>query len=131
MKLADLPSAIHPPDEHQANKAWHRQQRRATRREFIRLTIAAAIGTGLAFVSLMPTARRANAHNTPHTSTWDQDKGEYCSDNGSWAGNTGCCNCGSFVSTFNCNSRGWNHHDTFTYFGTNYNIDTINNAAVA
>ena len=118
MKLADLPSAIHPPAEHEKSVVWRRQQRQTTRRHFIRLVIAAAIGTGLAFASLMPTARQAVAHNTSKTSTWRQS--QYCSKSSrGFAGNTGCCNCGSHVSTFNCDSQGWHHHHTFTTFGTN------------
>lgn len=118
MNLVDLPSAIYPPVEHKANKAWRREQRQATRREFIRLTVTAALGAGLAFVSLMPTARQARAHN-PRTSTYQQT--EYCSTSRrrGFAGNTGCCNCGSHVSTFNCDSQGWHHHHTKTALGTN------------
>lgn len=122
MKLDDLPSAIYPPAEHKASKAWHRQQRQATRREFIRLAVAAALGTGLAFVSLMPTARRAKAHSyTSRTSTWEET--EYCPRRANgFAGNTGCCSCGSYVSTFNCDSQGWHHHHTIssTYLGSNF-----------
>ena len=35
MKLADLPSGIHPPAEHKSNRSGRREKRQATRREFI------------------------------------------------------------------------------------------------
>lgn len=118
MKLADLPSAIHPPNEHKASKAWRRQQRRTTRREFIRLAITAALGTGLAFVSLMPTARRAKAtHETPAT-IWSGCYGPNTSNRVLTPG-TGCCSCGSQVSTAFCGSDDWHEHHS-EHLGSGY-----------
>ena len=123
MKLADLPSAVHPPAEYELNKEWQRAKRRSTRREFIRLVASAGVGTGLAFVSLMPTARPARAtHLTDTDSVWqgeDGGEGDYCTDNGEWAGDTGCAQLPDrLVSSTNCGSDGWHRHHLLT--GTGY-----------
>ena len=113
MKLADLPSAVRPPADHSANRLWKRERRRATRREFLRLAAGAGVATGLAFVSFMPTARRAYAtHETPST-YWQQPHTNRCYGPNSGhelASGTGCCRCGSDVSDDYCNSEDWHVH---------------------
>ena len=107
----DLPSAIEPPPGHKPSRAQRARRRRVARREFLSLSAAAALGTGLAFASMMPTARRAYAtHLTPSTTS----AGCYgpTRTNQSLSGNTGCCTCGSVVSSSNCNSEGWHRHHT-------------------
>ena len=108
MKLTDLPSAIRPPDEYKAGREWRRSKRQTTRREFIRMITTASLGTGLAFASLMPTARPARATHNTKTSTYQESV--YCSDNGSFVDDTGCCDCGSDVSSKYCDSDDWHRH---------------------
>ena len=110
MTLASLPSAEQPPTDHAMNKTWRRRHRQATRRKFLRLTVAAGLSTGLAFASLMPTARRATAtHRTP-ANLWSGCYGPNTDPDDSLAPATGCCDCGSRVSSTYCNSEGWHRH---------------------
>ena len=126
MKLADLPSGIHPPAGHKPDKTWRRERRQSTRREFLRLATRAGIATGLAFASLMPTARRAHATDmTPVPNglftTLNRCHGPT---NDNWlelAGDTGCCECGSNVADAYYNSEDWHRHHT-VYQGTNVRI---------
>lgn len=125
MRIADLPSAAHPPVDYKVNREWQQSKRRATRREFIRLVAGAGIGTGLAFVSLMPTARPARAtHLTDTDSVWQDEnggQGDYCTDTGEWAGDTGCAQVtGRYVSSNNCGSDGWHRHHPVTGSGYAY-----------
>lgn len=109
MRLSDLPSATQPPQGHPLGKEWKQAKRRTTRREFFNLVIRASLATGLAFVSLMPTARRAWATHRTKTSTHQQSV--YCSSSrNGWAGNTGCCECGSHVSRAHCDTDDWHRH---------------------
>ena len=76
----------------------------------------AGIATGLAFASLMPTARRAHAtHRTPlDIWEWDDDGDNPRCYGSPFAGNTGCCACGSIVSSGYCGSDDWHkHHPEF------------------
>lgn len=110
MRLSDLPSAHRSPENFSPSREERRERRQATRREFLRMITVAGLSTGLAFASLMPTARRASGtHQTPSTAT----SGCYGTNTGSeLSGNTGYCLCGSVVSSGVCNSEGWHrHHD--------------------
>ena len=122
MRLADLPSSIRPPAGHRPDKVWRRARRHATRREFIRLVTGASLATGLAFASLMPTARRAYATDETPTDLWSwNENGDNPRCHGptndptlDYAGNTGCCACGSIVSSGYCGSDDWHkHHPEF------------------
>ena len=111
--MLDLPSATEPPDGYKPSKSERVRRRRVARREFLRLTVAAGLGTGLAFASMMPTARRASAtHETPST-TSDGCYGPTRTGQ-SLTGNTGCCTCGSVVNSSMCNSEGWHRHHSQT-----------------
>lgn len=111
MKVADLPSAVRPPADHSADRSWKRARRRATRREFLRLAAGASVATGLAFVSFMPTARRAYATNETPSTYWPQSRTDRCYGSTLVSG-TGCCKCGSDVSDEYCNSEDWHRHHT-------------------
>lgn len=117
MKVADLPSAVRPPADHSADLSWKRARWRATRRELLRLAAGASVATGLAFVSFMPTARRAYAtHKTPST-YWPQSATNRCYGPNSGhelASGTGCCSCGSDVSDDHCGSDDWHRHHRLT-----------------
>ena len=112
MKVADLPSAVRPPADQSVDRSWKRSRRRATRREFLRLVAGAGVATDLAFVSFMPTARRAYAtHQTPST-YWPQSATNRCYGPPGYtlAPGTGCCSCGSDVSDEYCGSDDWHLH---------------------
>ena len=101
MKLANPPSAVRPPADYTVNRSWKRARRRATRREFLRLAAGASVATGLAFVSFMPTARRAYATNETPGTYWPQSRSDRCygpTSGHSLAPGTGCCSCCSDVS---------------------------------
>lgn len=97
---------------HQARpSAWA-----VNRRGFLRVTTAAMFGAGLALVGFFPTAKRAAATNlTPSTTTSSCYGPPY-------AGSTGCCACGSNVSTFHCGSDNW--HDHHSSFGWEWRLRT-------
>ena len=107
--MVDLPSAVRPPTEYSVDKSWKRAKRRATRREFLRLAAGASVATGLAFVSFMPTARRAYATNQTPSTYWPQSATDRCHGSPLVSG-TGCCRCGSDVSDEYCNSEDWHVH---------------------
>ena len=119
MKMVDLPSAVRPPTEYSVDKSWKRAKRRATRREFLRLVAGAGAATGLAFVSFMPTARRAYATHWTPSAYWPQSDTDRCygptvDENMNLVPGTGCCNCGSDVSDEYCNSEDWHRHHSYT-----------------
>lgn len=93
-----------------------RSRSQVTRKEFLRLILAGAIGTGLAAVGVLSPARRAMAtHSTPSTTSL----GCYgpTRTGHSLYGGTGCCgSCGSIVSSTHCGSDNWaRHHNTASY----------------
>lgn len=102
--LADLPSATFPPKGTVISRRARRSRSRMARREFMRVAGAAAVGTGLAFVGMFPTARLASATNLTPSTLWGG-----CYD-GPFAGSTGCCACGSSVSYGYCGGDGWHKH---------------------
>lgn len=109
LTLADLPPGDVIPDGVRVPRSARRAQARLARREFVRLVTGAALGTGLAFAGLFPTARPAYAkHLTPSTTS----PGCYGPGRTGQAlyGSTGCCSCGSQVRTRHCNSEGWHRH---------------------
>jgi hypothetical protein len=119
--ISDLPSAsTRPPGAH-ISRENRRARWRLARREFLRVTSGAAVGTGIAFVGLFPTARRpAHAtHQTPSTLT----DGCYGSP---FAGSTGCCACGSNVGSSWCGSDGWHKHhpESGSYWSASYRLRT-------
>lgn len=103
LRLIDLPSTVVRPEGIVISRKAHRARARMARREFVRVTAIAAVGTGLAFAGLFPTARPAYA--THPGTVWNG-----CYD-GPFAGATGCCACGSFVNRGYC-AGGWHRHDT-------------------
>lgn len=82
-----------------------------SRRSFLRLVGAGAVGTAFAFFGALPPARRAEAtHLTPKPYA----PGYVCYT--PLYGGTGCCDCGSLVSSAHCGSDNWaRHHDTASY----------------
>jgi len=95
--------------------SYKRRHRSAgmSRRTFIGFFGGAAVGAGLAFVGAFPTARRAKATDqTPSTLS----AGCYGPNRTGQplAGNTGCCSCGSNVSSTNCGSDNWHRHHPVT-----------------
>ena len=118
MRLTDLPSGIHPPEGHKPDKTWRRERRQSTRREFLQLGTRAGIATGLAFASLMPTARRAYATDETPSTVWlwnDDGSNPRChGSDDDYAGSTGCCACGSYVAAGYCGTDDWHkHHPEF------------------
>lgn len=107
LRIADLPSATIPPRDATTRRQVRRTRARLGRREFIRVAAGAAVGTGLAFASLFPTARQAQAHTQAYTS-WPPDSSNCIGS--PYAGSTGCCSCGSAVSSIYCASNGWHRH---------------------
>lgn len=109
--MIELVRADAPPAGYELTGRERRVARRQTRREFMRVVTVGAVGTGLAFAGLFPTARPAYAtHNTPSTTT----NGCYANTTSS----TGCCNCGSYVSSSNCGGDNWHHHHKKYYSST-------------
>ena len=113
IRIGDLPGAIVPPDGFVLPRKVRRDRARMARREFMHLTAAAAVGTGIAFVSLFPSAKPARATNlTPSTTSsgcYGPSGGE-----GSYAGSTGCCSCGSLVNSAYCDTDGWHRHHSIS-----------------
>lgn len=103
-RVIDLPKWTEPPPGTVIPREVRRARAGMARREFMRVAGVAAVGTGLAFAGLFPTARRAYATDLTPSTTWSG-----CYD-GPFAGSTGCCSCGSSVSTGYCGSDGWHRH---------------------
>jgi hypothetical protein len=85
------------------HRRWTAQQ---TRRQFLRLASVAAMGTGMAFAGAFPTARPAYATHLTPSSVYGGCYG------GTMAGSTGCCACGSYVSSSVCGPDAWHDHHT-------------------
>jgi hypothetical protein len=99
------PADARPSREH---RRWTADQ---SRRQFLRLCTGAAVGAGMAFAGVFPTARPAYAtHQTPalplSSSCYGPGNGRPL------AGSTGCCACGSYVSSSMCGSDNWHEHHT-------------------
>lgn len=108
LHFSDLPSATTPPQGTSIPREVRRERSRLARREFMRVTGAAAVGTGLAFAGLFPTARPAHA---THPRKWSAGcYGPRTTGHG-YAGSTGCCACGSIVSGTMCRGGRWHRHD--------------------
>lgn len=116
--LEDLPSATVPPKGAVIPKKVRRARARMARREFLRTTGMAAVGTGMAFAGLFPTARRAHATHpqTMSDACYGPNSGQ------SYAGSTGCCACGSTVSSTMCGGGTWHRHDYAGCGGYSYRI---------
>lgn len=105
--LADLARVDIAPMSWEPAATTRRASRRIGRREFLRVLASAAVGTGLAFAGLFPTTRSVRATDRtpacPYSSSCYGGPGDY-------AGSTGCCSCGSAVSSTYCGSDSW-HRD--------------------
>jgi hypothetical protein len=108
LRVVDLPSAANYPEEGTVARQVRGARARLARREFMRVAVGAAVGTGLAFASLFPSARAAQAH----LRTWPfwGLGSDNCILGGGYAGSTGCCACGSLVSSTYCADNGWHNH---------------------
>lgn len=115
--LADLPSATTAPAGVVIPRAARRRRAKYARRQFLGFVGASAIGTGLAFAGLFPTARPAGAG---HARTLSEGCYGPNRTSQSLTGSTGCCSCGSSVSSSHCASSGWHRHDTVTSGSTNF-----------
>lgn len=105
MAIDIVRSDVRPPGVRRSreHRRWTADQ---SRRQFLRLASGAALGAGMAFAGVFPTARPAYAtHLTPASTT----TGCYGSP---FAGSTGCCACGSYVSSSVCGPDNWHDHHT-------------------
>lgn len=115
----DLPRGDEIPSGTKVPRAARRAQAGLARRDFLRLTTAAAVGTGLAFASVFPTARRAYGDHLTPASLSSACYSELVP-------GTGCCACGSEVSSVFCGPDGWHKHHSEGYSGEarNYRLRT-------
>lgn len=105
LRVSDLPSLTAPPEGVVIPRHVRRSRARVARREFLRLSGAAVVGTGLAFAGLFPTARPAHAgHARP---CWKQ--AQYCTN--PTGSHPQCGSSGRSISRTHCANSGWHRHN--------------------
>lgn len=93
----------------------YQQPRGLTRREVLRLVVAGSTGLALALLGVFPPARRAAATDQTPSTTSTGCYGPSRTGH-TLAGTTGCCVCGSAVSSSYCGSDNWHaHHPSGLY----------------
>lgn len=86
----------------------HRLETRFARREFLALAVKSAFAIGVGFVGLFAGQRRASAHTAAGTFS-SGCYGPIRTDQ-ALSGSTGCCSCGSNVSSSHCGTDGYHRH---------------------